>query len=179
MNENETNNTNLQFSYSIPIDPQQFLRRECPHCGLPFKLKAPASALVDSLAPAFSQVTDDTNQTDDTPSELSCPYCGHRTESAAFTPESLRQTILHLMRRTILEPELNRFTQDMERTFTHNKFVKYRANRIIRAAQPIIGPEILDMNRVNLLCCKEDIKIKDDWLTSITCPYCAQELKLQ
>ena len=76
-----------RFHLTFSIDRDRFFRRTCPSCGRDFKTQTDDADLTMLLQPAFRQMgleigAERSEDDDETPEHLYCPYCEHYAESS-------------------------------------------------------------------------------------------------
>jgi hypothetical protein len=169
---------NIQFS----LDKDGFFRRACSHCGLHFKTQVQPDDFGYLLAPAFRQVEQEYQQTlevngttvsQDAVINLTCPYCGVVDNAQHMLTEEFFEYIRKWLMREIILPKVTNIFRDVGSNGL------FQVTIPPSPVAPLSGPELPDMVRVHLLCCHEEIKIFDEWLDTIHCPYCSQQLLLQ
>lgn len=151
----------ISVSLSIPLDSNGFLRRECPHCDLEFKV----------------YVGDDPDRNDDAnvpPEGFCCPYCDRRAPADAwYTKEQLAagEAALSVEVNKMIERELDDSVRGLERA----------SGGLIKASIATSGPtprshdleEWDDMVRADFSCHPETpVKVVEDWINSIHCFIC-------
>lgn len=193
--EDEEEQDVTHYQASIPIDQDSFLRQACPGCGLQFKIKTNPENLSSLLAPAFRRIEQDydlilsvSNTQTDELSQLTCPYCSHTYEAQDFLPNELSTYLVRWVEREFVYPKLKQFQEELDSIFGKGSHrsrkslfsieITLEHDDIYLPVQPIAGPELPDMGKVKLLCCRKDIKIAEGWKEKISCPYCLRELIL-
>lgn len=157
----------------LPLDGGGFFRRECPDCHGQFKLRWTdldgrlLLRQIGSVIPfANEEELVDTGM-------LSCPYCAHREDARAWWTEEQRS---HLTERAAALRAEIRFEQlrYVERSLAENPFPTF----LPVAPAPYRGafaPEPDDMRAVPLVCCGEEVKVRDSWSEKVRCPFCGVE----
>ncbi|MCA9945426.1 MAG: hypothetical protein KC449_18210 [Anaerolineales bacterium] len=194
-NGEESNHQHFQLTYSL--DDDRFLRRECSHCGLPFKTVVKEADLSHLLAPTFKQIEEKydialgtATEEEEPPllDQLGCPYCAHVASPQDMLDSEFSNYVLRLLEREIVFPHLRDFQEQLAATFgrrtrSRNRGLislefSFQADPIVLPVRPISGPALSDMLMVNLLCCKQNIKILEGWMETIYCPFCQEQLVL-
>jgi uncharacterized Zn-finger protein len=157
----------------IPLDRGGFSRRECPDCHRQFKLRwteLDGGLVVQQLGAVVHFANDDEVGE---PAFLSCPYCAHRGAAGAWWTEEQRELLEK--RAVTLQAEI-RFEQlrHVERSLSDNPYPTFLAV----APAPFgstFSPEPDDMRLIPLLCCGEEVKVRETWSEAVRCPYCGRE----
>jgi hypothetical protein len=63
------------------------------------------------------------------------------------------------------------FIRELNRSITGSEFIKFEG-RELPIIEPWISPEIDDMDRFELPCCKQSIKIDENWPGNVYCFFC-------
>lgn len=195
-NEPQNNDSHVSYSFTYPVDPDGFFRRQCPECGLHFKVKLEPDSIGTLLSPVFERIEREygislqapTTGTESS-SKVACPYCGALSEPRDMGSNEFYQYIHRWTQREIVYPLLNKMFGDMEDIFNRGSQksrggilsleIKFEHHRSPAPIRPIPGPEPPDMNIVHLLCCDKELKILPGWFGSIFCPYCSKDLILR
>lgn len=188
--------TSPQFLVPYSLDLDACFRLTCPDCGLDFKVMAETISLTDALVPAFKQVETENKvrlpgaQTEvDELSEannLTCPYCGHSSHPSSMNTAEFTRHAVRWIQREVVYDLVDGFFRQLESMFGNHSHSrsddmiridwKFEAHTSPKPIRPISGPELPDMKLVQLLCCGKTTKVADDWVDTIHCPYCSQEL---
>lgn len=80
------------FSFSIPIDDEGFIGRECPSCQQYFKLR-PGTGLPTKMC--------------------HCPYCEHEGDISGFATASQKEWAKSLAVKALVEPQLKKMTESL------------------------------------------------------------------
>ncbi len=145
---------------TIPVDLDGFLRRECPTCEREFKW-FPASG-------------DDGDAVDVPEGGYFCPYCGVQAPADAWFTEAQLAYARGLVEVEVVEPMLEKFADDIARTFK-SAGMTTRSASSSRAAEPDPLTEDDDMIRVDFACHQsEPLKILDDWHQPVHCLICGE-----
>lgn len=162
----------------LPLDRRGFLRRECSACHRQFKLRwseQDAVLVMRRLGAELPHV----NEHEVRPARAmrTCPYCGAEADSDSFWTEEQR---LFLTRKAAALGEEIRFEQlrHIERTLGQNPNLTFLP---VPPAPFRLGvrAEPDDMRVVPMVCCGEDVKVRDSWTGSVHCPFCATEHAFQ
>lgn len=157
----------------LPLDRSGFLRRECPRCHRQFKLRW-SEREGRGVLRSLGLVVLHQNVEEVAPGALlDCPYCAYRAGEGEWWTEE--QRIFLSKRASTLDEEI-RFEQlrHVERTLAQNPYPTFLpvAPAPFRVA---IRAEPDDMRRVPLVCCGEEVKVRESWLLAIRCPFCGIE----
>jgi hypothetical protein len=151
----------ISVSLSIPLDSDDFLRRECPHCELEFKVYVGEDA-------------EDGGDEDVPPEGYCCPYCGRRAAAEAWNTKeqaAAGEAALSVEVEKMIERELGDSVRGLERA----------SGGLIKASVSTSGPtprpreleERDDMVRVDFGCHPETpLKIVEDWINEVHCFVC-------
>lgn len=157
----------------LPVDRAGFLRRECPCCHRQFKLRwseREGRGILRSLGEVVAHENVEEVGPDGT---LDCPYCAHRADESAWWTEE--QRVYLSKRATTLDEEI-RFEQlrHMEHTLAENPYLTFLP---VPPApfQVSIRSEPDDMRIVPLVCCGEEVKVRESWQGAVRCPFCGTE----
>lgn len=170
--------SHLEEQLKLPLDRRGFLRRECATCHRQFKLRwseQDAVLVMRRLGAELRHVNDD----EVVPHTVrrTCPYCGAQADGDTWWTEEQR---LFLTRKAAALGEEIRFEQlrHVERTLGQNPNLTFLpvAPTPFRDA---VRPEPDDMRVVPLVCCGEDVKVRDSWTGTIHCPFCSAEHEMK
>ena len=97
----------------IPSDELGRVGRECPNdsCQRYFKIKF-GTGLTDADLPCR------------------CPYCGHSAPHDDFWTQDQLKLIQSEISKRYVDPALNKMSQEMARSFRHNRDVEFKASSI-------------------------------------------------
>ncbi len=99
------------ISVSMPTDEQGLVGRECPSCGMYFKLKY---------------------GTGHTTTQCSCPYCDYRDESNEFMTQDQKEYLTSIAAREFLTPLLQDFADNLKRLETPpNGFIQLKISATV------------------------------------------------
>lgn len=142
----------VTFEISIPSDNDGYILLQCGNCGEYFKC-TPQDIKSDEVLNIF------------------CPNCGLISESyiTADVIQLANATITNYIQDTLYE-----FSKKMEKQFSHNKFVKYKAGRRPKKEfEPPIYSTIEDLVECSYKCCDRSAKINPLLKMSVSfCPFC-------
>lgn len=158
----------------LPLDRRGFLRRECASCHRQFKLRwseQDAVLVMRRLGAELPHVNE--HEVRPLLAHRTCPYCGTVADADAWWTEEQR---LFLSRRAAALGAEIRFEQlrHVERTLGQNPnptFVPVPP----APTRAVVRPEPDDMRVVPMVCCGEDVKVRDSWAGAVHCPYCGTE----
>jgi len=145
-------NDKVTFKIAIPSDNDGFVLMQCGICGEYFKC-TPQDVESDEILNIY------------------CPSCGLISESY-ITEDVIR--LANTMIDNYKQDTLYDFSKKMERQFSHNKFVKYKAGRKPKKEhEPAIYSSIEDLVEWNYKCCNRTAKINPLLKMSVSyCPFC-------
>lgn len=140
--------------FSIPLDDDGFVTLQCPFCNKHFKISG-------------ADAEDETNF------ELFCPYCGLVTGPNNFLSDEVKEKALRLVENYLYEM-LNGFTDNIDKMFKKNDFIKVKKSSKFEMNSPKIIVESDNMETYKLPCCERKIKASliDD---NMYCPFCGGE----
>jgi hypothetical protein len=162
----------------IPLDRRGFLRRECPSCHRQFKLRWSArDALLVQRRLGKLLVHANDHELLRGFTLRRCPYCAFQADADDWWTEEQRQL---LSRRAAALGEEIRYEQlrHVERSGVHGAgatFVAVPPDPF--SFKPRAEPD--DMRVVPLLCCSEDVKVRESWENRLACPFCGIEHDLR
>jgi uncharacterized Zn-finger protein len=170
--------SHLEEQLKLPLDRRGFLRRECAICHRQFKLRwseQDAMLVMRRIGAELRHVND--HEVVGHAAARTCPYCGTAAEADAWWTEEQR---LFLTKKAAALGEEIRFEQlrHVERTLGQNPNMTFlpvppTPFRLSVRAEPD------DMRVVPLVCCGEDVKVRDSWTGTIHCPFCGAEHAMQ
>ena len=174
----------IVLNVNIPLDEENFLRRECPHCMQEFKIEMSAEDLKDLAQKGIESFLthDDDDQSDDREeiTRYFCPYCGQESATPHWwTQEQL--SYMQVYAKNILAKLVNeQFIKPMERTFKKSSgpiSISFKGSEM-EYEDPWISEELNDMRVVDLPCCNKKLKIIEGWANYVFCFYCGFEHKV-
>ena len=162
---------------SIPLDGENFLRRECPHCVREFKIQMSPEDLKDHAEKGVeSFLTDDDNQKNDADEDTKffCPYCGQEAPAKHWwTQEQL--SYMRVYAKNIMAKIVNeQLIKPMNRNFNKSSgpiSISFKGSEM-KYEDPWISDEVNDMRVFDLRCCNKELKIIEDWRKNVFCFYC-------
>jgi len=170
--------SHFEEQLKLPLDRRGFLRRECATCHRQFKLRwseQDAVLVMRRLGAELPHVND--HEVRPGTALRTCPYCAVQADADTFWTEEQR---LFLARKAAALGEEIRFEQlrHIERTLGQNPNLTFlpvppAPFRFAVRAEPD------DMRVVPMVCCGEDVKVRDSWTGAIHCPFCATEHAIQ
>jgi len=173
----------IVINISVPLDDENFLRRECPFCGREFKIEISKEDLTNLAQAKLDGFLAEENKDDiieedrlNNDEALNfCPYCGQEAhKSDWWTKEQLsyirifaENIMIDMVNTKLIRPLKNRYSGNKSDFFSF----KIEAKEM-RKKEPWISPEENDMKVFKLPCCQSSIKINDKWDKDIYCFYC-------
>lgn len=147
-----------RLSFSIPLDDDGFLRRECPRCERELKWRPDE---------------DDVNPEDvvPTPEEgYACPYCAGRAPADHWWTKPQLMHAEQLAASEILGPEL----KQLERRPDPGSMISLSVKVDVPDTPAPITDDPNDMRRVDFACHpSEPVKILQNWMGDVHCLICA------
>lgn len=179
-----TDDAQRQLVLTIAADSKDFLRKECPRCGLEFKLKGETTGQNDELSWWLEETirgTEDAADQHEEPSgglaRIACPYCADHRPKQEFTHPELLNYIRRIVRREVVEPKLAMMFQAFASGFQASKHLKVKTSEPSgRSPRPVSGPEPDDQVAVRCIGCSGDFKVHEGWRGTVVCPFCSAEL---
>ncbi len=170
---------------SIPLDDDNFLRRQCPLCLREFKIYVEDNELNDLVENSVEDFKLEDGKPDKVGEEeeekkeeelVTCPYCGQEAPKKEWWTEE-QLAYLNIFIENIVSELLNEnFIKPLKHTFNNYKkgpiSIKFTGKEIEQKT-PWISPETNDMKIFDLPCCNKKIKIDEDWNKDIFCYYCS------
>lgn len=143
----------IKKTVTIPLDAQNFLRRECPYCNREFKIKKEDHDILDISK------------------EYWCPYCGQSADNNKWwTQEQIN--FINKIASNVLGDIINKeLIKPLKQLNDHSSGIKVKLHEIERKNE-IINPDINDMKVVYLPCCRKTIKIDETWNKTTHCFFC-------
>jgi hypothetical protein len=151
----------IELSIALPLDPDGFLRRECPACERELK---------------WIPARDDEEATQAPDSGFFCPYCAVQAPADAWwTPAQLEAAEAHAYQE-VLKPKLDEVSDSARRAA--GGFVSVEIQRT-EPELPLPLSESGDMRRVDFPCHPgEPVKVLDDWSGPVHCMLCGTAAEL-
>jgi len=181
----------IVLKVAIPLDEDNFLRRECPYCVREFKIQMSSEDLTDLAKKGVASfLTDDDvkksedNNDDDPDDEIAkffCPYCGQEAPRTHWwTQEQL--SYMRVYANNIMAKLVNeQLIKPMNRNFNKSSgliSISCKGSEM-RYEDPWISDEVNDMRVFDLVCCNKKLKFIEDWSKNVYCFYCGYEHKVQ
>jgi hypothetical protein len=186
--EEEKSDSKLNFSMSLSLDRDHFLRRSCPSCGREFKTEIDKADLAWAVAPQIQRIGLEIGVSARTPKEnpqpesvLCCPYCEHSAPASEMLSE---ETVSYLRRQMIREVVLpmmrDAFSglEDIGGGTGGFISVRFEHHPSVYPPRPLHGPELPDMKIIEFLCCGKRAKVADGWNAVAKCVYCDASVRL-
>ncbi len=158
----------------LPVDRAGFLRKECSTCRRQFKLRrsdADAALFLRRIARALPHAN---GHEIASPLPIrACPYCGHRGDGDEWWTDEQRLFVTKIAGALAQEVRFEQL-RHVERTLGQNPFLTF----LPVAPAPFqsrLRPEEDDMRVLPLVCCTEEVKIRESWSGTIHCPFCGIE----
>lgn len=151
----------MEFSIEVPLDPDGFVRRECPNCEREFKW--------------FDGTTVDTPSDWEDPDSYFCPYCGQRAGGDEWwTPDQLTyaEQVMAIYAEEVVEDELENMARSINR---QGGLIRLEVSSSgVKALPPPIS-EPNDMTAVASPCHSfEPIKILEGLVRPLHCLICGK-----
>jgi hypothetical protein len=162
----------VQLSFSLPLDLEGFLRRECPTCEREFKW-LPARPDLKHAGGETATTAPDTE-----PAEVYyCPYCAVTAPPDAWFTKAQVASMHNLAHHELIDPELEKLEREIKKlNRSSGGFLEIEA-RLERdeplAALPLDEPD--DMRRVDFTCHRDEpVKVLDEWDRPVHCLVCGE-----
>lgn len=143
---------------SLPLDSDDFLRRECPTCEREFKWLASQDDDESTAAPEDGYF---------------CPYCAIQAPPDAWHTKPQIEMAKVIAMREVMGPEIKKLERSM-RHVGKNSGGLIEANldyQLPDAPEPLTEDD--DMRRVVFACHPEEpVKVLDDWSRPVSCLLC-------
>lgn len=156
---------------TVPLDPDGFLRRECPTCEREFKW-LPSSARESVASP--SSLGEPASSEEGPP--YTCPYCGIQAPAGSWATKAQVELAHSILMREVVGPRLEEFGRELERMNRQTGgLISFKASlrHDDQAADPTLT-ESGDMRRVDFACHPgEPVKILEDWHGEVFCLVCS------
>ena len=170
----------MEFKIPFSLDPEGFLRRQCPLCGRQFKIKPhrEGSAL-DAGEPEDTfllSVEGEGKVKEDleTSTELFCPYCGQPSPGKEFLTDAQKEYIHSIIGKHIARLVGDNLFQSLKKIESHSSgsiSIKAESKKIPEPGIPPLA-DVGDLQIYHLSCCEKEIKIQEGWEKPVYCPYC-------
>jgi len=145
--------------YSLPLDSDRFLRRECPTCEREFKW------YIANDGEAAAAVPD---------GGYFCPYCAIQAPISEWFTQAQVALQHGLLESEVVGPELEKFADSL-RNIGRNSggFLRVEGGDYRKPDRPDPLTESDDMRRVDFACHPtEPVKVLDDWTGDVHCLIC-------
>lgn len=143
----------ITMQVSLPLDPQGFLRQECPYCRRQFKIN-----------PDFDDGV--------TRIERTCPYCEQSADPNQWMTREQNTYIEEIAMGKAVEIFDVALLDSLRGA--PNVRVEVPARR---RSQPSLRPEADDMDMIPLPCCSTEMKIDPGWTKEIYCYICGYRIR--
>jgi len=159
---------------SVPLDPEGFLRRECPTCERQFKWFVSQEAEAEAEAAAAAATVDDGG--------YFCPYCGVQAPTNAWWTKEQLQFAANKVEREVVGPELDKYLRglkDIERSSGGLIEVTPGPVEVPEEAEPLIETAD-DMRRIDFKCHPDEpVKVVPEWLRDVYCLICGTPTRIE
>lgn len=178
--------SSISFNIGLPLDTDQFLRRECPLCFRQFKLETDEEdrqSLIERELEAYllqeglelRAETADVAAEEGKEEELWCPYCGQTaSKDQWWTQEQIEY--IRIFGYNIMAQIMNeQFIRPMKRKFSGRQkgLISFRfEGKEMEYQEPWISPEPDDMTIHGIPCCGLRVKLENDWAGTVYCYRC-------
>lgn len=168
------------FNISLPLDSDEFLRRECPLCKRQYKIAVTPDETKSFIQKEIENylVENELMEKDDDESseevEYWCPYCGETAKASAWWTEEQLEYI-KIFSYNYMAETLNKEFTDWKRQFSRmgNGLFSVKLDfKEMPYKEPWISPEVDDMVLYDLPCCMIKIKLEDKPTNRIYCYKC-------
>lgn len=145
--------SDFEMSFSIPLDADGFLRRECPKCEREFKWRPSEGDGVPIPALGYA-----------------CPYCAVRSPPDHWWTKTQLEYAERLAASEILGPEL----RELEHKYDPESMISFDVSVSVPETPEPLADEENDMRRIDFACHPgEPIKVLEDWRCPVHCLICA------
>jgi len=172
--------SDIVLNISLPLDDENFFRRECPYCFKEFKIqidKEDLNNLAQKGIESFLTNDDNTIDNDEVNQEeiyYYCPYCGQQApDTHWWTQEQLKYINIYaenIVAKLVNENLINPLKRSLNKS-TGFLSISFKGKEM-PLKEPWISEEINDMKIFDLPCCNNKIKIEENWGEDIHCFYC-------
>lgn len=189
MEQHDTSQEHIQFSVSLQVDRDGFLRRSCPSCGRDFKTEVDEAELQWELVSHCRRIGAEIGAVESkerVTDRLRCPYCGHEDASSEMHTEDTLTYLKRLTLREYVVPQMNKLFSGMQDSFGRGGHSgglisvswEFKHTRETLPPRPMHGPEPADFKIIQFLCCGKKGKIAEGWTQVDNCPYCSTAVRL-
>ena len=142
--------------YSLPLDSDRFLRRECPTCERECKWYSAADG------EAAEKIPD---------GDYFCPYCAIQALPTAWFTQAQVALPRGLLKSEVAGPAIEKFAESLKDIGRRSGgFLKVEGGNHRRPARPDPLTETDDMRRVDFGCHPDEpVKVLDDWCGAVHC----------
>jgi hypothetical protein len=173
--------SDIILNVSISLDEDKFLRRECPHCLQEFKIQISTEDLkniaekgIESFLTENDESHVEESDGEEDPDDLFCPYCGQAAPATHWwTKEQLAYVKVYA--KNIMAKIVNdKFIKPMNSSFNKSSgpiSISFKGKEM-EYDEPWISDEVNDMVIFELPCCKNKLKINENWVNAVFCFYC-------
>lgn len=145
--------------YSLPLDSNRFLRRECPTCEREFKWYIADEGEVSEQVPEGGYF---------------CPYCAIQAPPTTWFTQAQVALQHGLLESEVAGPEIEKLVDHMKDIGRNSGGVlRVEGGNYRRPARPDPLTETDDMRRIDFACHPEEpVKVLDDWSGAVHCLIC-------
>lgn len=168
----------IKFNISIPLDEDNYLRRECPNCKSEFKILISDDELNQQIQSLLDNyLSDNTDISDDEDIikeeiEYFCPYCGQSSNSSNWWTQAQLDYAMVFIKNIANKIINENLIRELKKMSSSSNFIKFTGNEL-KYTEPWIAPEENDMEIFKLPCCDEMLKlIPDKIISNYYCFYC-------
>lgn len=151
------------FSMKVPLDPDGFLRRECPTCEREFKWFASAEGEGEGEPPPVGGYY--------------CPYCAVQAPPGSWFTKAQIEQAKTIVTSEVIQPEIDKLREALDR-------IGRSSGGLISAKLTSTGPsdrpalaltEVNDMRHVDFQCHpREPLKVMETWTGTVHCLVCGR-----
>ena len=151
----------VSLEVRVPLNSDNFLRRECPNCERQFKQQYVSS----------DQKTTE-NNSEESIEYYFCPYCYEPAPPDTWWTKEQLEYVKLVALREFVEPTFQSFKQEIE-AFNSSDSPLHIDVTVPPTAEPILPSEIDEMVRVDFPChLEEPLKIDKAWENEVACLIC-------
>ena len=167
----------IEMKITFPLDSDGFFRRECPFCNREFKIMIEenekrdlAQKQIESFMLNSESIAEDREDIK-VENERVCPYCEQKAPKTSWWTKEQSEYIKRYIKNCANDLINEHFIKKLERTFAGSKSVTFKGKEL-PLEEPWISPETDDMEKFELPCCKQAIKIDEKWSGEVHCFFC-------